>query len=90
MHVRLKGIGAVPQISPSVVDFPRESPFAVIPQHLRQKLKLNNNQQLWCYVGNAFTPLMDDSLDTIVGLTSINTSSDDTLIVTYSLVEAFG
>ena len=89
MHVRLKAIGAVPQLLPAVVDFPKEAPFAVVPQHLRQKLKLDNGKQLWCYVGNAFIPSIDDTLDTILGLANTNTS-DNTLIVTYSLVEAFG
>lgn len=89
MHVRLKAIGAVPQVSPSVVDFPREAPFAAVPELVRDRLRLKNSQQLWCYVGNAFIPSMDDTLDTIVGLTGTS-SSEDMLVVTYSLVEAFG
>lgn len=89
MHVRLKAIGAVPQVSPSLVDFSREAPFAAVPELVRDRLRLENSQQIWCYVGNAFIPSMDDTLDTIVGLTGTS-SGEDTLVVTYSLVEAFG
>lgn len=93
MRVRLKAIGAVQQVSPSLTDFPREAPFAVIADYLRDKLKLGNTQRIWCYIGNAFIPGMDDSLDTIIGFTGIsskNTAKDEELVVTYSLVEAFG
>lgn len=90
MHVRLKAIGAVTQITPSVADFPREAPFAAVREHVRDRLRLDSSQQLWCYVGNAFIPSMDDTLDTVVGLTGTSSKGDDTLVVTYSLVEAFG
>lgn len=90
MYIRFKAIGAVSQVSPSLVEFPNDTLFAVIPQYLKQKIKLDNKIQLWCYVGNAFIPPMDDSLETIGGLTSSSSSKDEILVVTYSLVEAFG
>lgn len=88
MIVRLKAIGSIHQVSPNTVSFAPESPFAVVPQYIRRKLDIDQNSQLWCYIGNAFTPAMDDHLITLATLYPAATKNE--LIVTYSAVEAFG
>jgi hypothetical protein len=88
MQVRLKAIGAVGQIQPSVVSFPRETQVAAVQKYVQNSLELANSQQIWFYVGNAFVPNMDLTLDTVASMTG--TGSDDTVLFTYSIVEAFG
>ncbi|CAI8510656.1 unnamed protein product [Pichia kudriavzevii] len=86
MRIRLKAIGAIAQIHPSVEEFPDTAEFAAVHLHILRKLNLPDNQPLWCYVGNAFVPPMDTKLAVLDGMSS----SKDILTVTYSQVEAFG
>lgn len=84
MKVRFKSIGAVAQIEPSTVSFSSETKVSIIQKYLQQSLDLEN-QPIWLYVGNAFVPSMDTTLQSIADM-----NNDSTLIFTYSVVEAFG
>lgn len=84
MKVRFKSIGAVAQIEPSTVSFPPETRMSAVQKYLQQSLDLNN-QPIWLYVGNAFVPSMDSTLQSIADM-----NNDGSLIFTYSIVEAFG
>lgn len=88
MQVRLKAIGSIGQVSPPVVEFPNRANILNVKKYIVGNLSLYDSTEIWCYVGNAFVPSIDDDLVTIAGMSGIR--ENEPLVITYSSVEAFG
>lgn len=87
MHIRFKGIGSVQQLDPPVVEFSNDTRFAAVVAHASHAVRAPT---LWCYIANAFVPSPDTTLAELAALAAVAGTRADPLLVTYSLVEAFG
>lgn len=87
MHVRFKAIGSVRQLDPPIVDFPDDTRFAAVVAYICRAVDVPT---LWCYIANAFVPSPETSVAELAAVAAIAGTASDPLLVTYSLVEAFG
>jgi hypothetical protein len=84
--VRFKAIGNVDQIHPTSASFPINAKYKQLQFHVAEQLKLPKSQPIWVYVGNAYVP--DPELP-LISVPGVGTGSGE-LVVSYSLIEAFG
>ncbi|KAJ4359699.1 Ubiquitin-like protein [Didymosphaeria variabile] len=62
--------------------------FEVVVRQIRNKLKLQPHESVFCYIGNVFSPALDESVENLWRCFKQGTKEE--LYVGYALSPAFG
>lgn len=58
--IRLQPIGAAPHLKQRVFKLSANQRFEVIVRQLRKKLAVRESESVYCYIGNVFSPSLDE------------------------------
>ncbi|KAF2116158.1 ubiquitin-like autophagy protein Apg12-domain-containing protein [Lophiotrema nucula] len=86
VKIRLQPISGAPALKQKVFLLTSSQRFEVIITHLRKKLKVKPHESVHCYVGNVFSPSLDE---VVINLWNCFKSNDE-LVVGYAMTPAFG
>jgi len=82
----LKAAGGAPILKKKKWALPRSKTMGHIVEFLKKYMQLDQQQQLFLYVNQAFSP----ALDTTIGSVNDCFSSEGTLVLHYALTQAWG
>ncbi|KAF2277145.1 ubiquitin-like protein ATG12 [Westerdykella ornata] len=84
--VRLHPIGSAPQLSQRVFKLSTNQRFETIVRFLRRKLAVKEHESVFCYIGNVFSPALDENVGNLWSCFKAN----EELNVGYAMAPAFG
>ncbi|KAI8935531.1 Ubiquitin-like protein [Plenodomus lindquistii] len=84
--VRLQPIGSAPHLTQRVFKLSTNQRFDTIVRFLRKRLGVKEYESVFCYVGNVFSPGLDEGVG---GLWSCFKQGEE-LVVGYAMAPAFG
>ncbi|CAI6318818.1 unnamed protein product [Periconia digitata] len=84
--IRLQPIGSAPPLKQRVFKLSASSRFEVIVRQLRKKLGVKPHESVHCYIGNVFSPGLDEGVENLWRCFK----QGDELVVGYALSPSFG
>ncbi|KAF2657904.1 putative autophagy protein Apg12 [Lophiostoma macrostomum CBS 122681] len=84
--IRLHPIGSAPQLKQRVFKLSANQRFETIVRFLRNKLRVAEHESVFCYIGNVFSPSLDEGVGNLWTCFKTN----DELVVGYAMAPAFG
>ncbi|KAF6834112.1 ubiquitin-like autophagy protein apg12 [Colletotrichum plurivorum] len=85
--VKFKPVGNAPTLVRGIAKISSTQTFSTVIWYLRKRLKLQDTENIFCYVNDSFAP----SLDEIVGnLHNCFKDSSSQLVISYAMNPAFG
>ena len=84
--IRLQPIGSAPHLTQRIFKLSTNQTFATIVRFLRKRLGVKEHESVFCYVGNVFSPALDEGVG---NLWSCFRQGEE-LVVGYALAPAFG
>ncbi|KAI4916599.1 Ubiquitin-like protein [Alternaria infectoria] len=84
--IRLQPIGSAPHLTQRIFKLSTNQSFATIVRFLRKRLGVKEHESVFCYVGNVFSPALDEGVG---NLWSCFRQGEE-LVVGYALAPAFG
>ncbi|KAF1956879.1 ubiquitin-like protein ATG12 [Byssothecium circinans] len=84
--IRLQPIGSAPQLKQRVFKISANQRFEVIVRSLRKKLGVKEHESVFCYIGNVFSPALDE---VVANLWRCFKQGEE-LVVGYALSPSFG
>ncbi|ORY12880.1 ubiquitin-like autophagy protein Apg12-domain-containing protein [Clohesyomyces aquaticus] len=84
--IRLHPIGNAPALTQRIFKLSSTQSFATIVRFLRRKLGVKDSDSVFCYVGNVFSPSLDEGVGNLWSCFKTN----DELVVGYAMAPAFG
>ncbi|PVI05074.1 APG12-domain-containing protein [Periconia macrospinosa] len=84
--IRLQPIGSAPHLKQRVFKLSSTNRFEVIVRQLRKKLAVQPHESVYCYIGNVFSPGLDESVSNLWRCFK----QGEELVVGYALAPSFG
>ncbi|KAF2642630.1 APG12-domain-containing protein [Massarina eburnea CBS 473.64] len=84
--IRLQPIGSAPHLKQRVFKISANQRFEVIVRSLRKKLGVKDHESVFCYIGNVFSPALDE---VVANLWRCFKQGEE-LVVGYALSPSFG
>ncbi|OAG12158.1 putative autophagy protein Apg12 [Paraphaeosphaeria sporulosa] len=88
VRIHLVAIGSAPRMSTMVFMMTASNRFEVVVRQIRNKLKLKPHESVFCYIGNVFSPALDESVENL--WRCFKQGQKEELYVGYALSQAFG
>ncbi|KNG49789.1 ubiquitin-like protein atg12 [Stemphylium lycopersici] len=84
--IRLHPIGSAPHLTQRIFKLSTNQAFATIVRFLRKRLGVKEHESVFCYVGNVFSPGLDEGVGNLWSCFK----QGEELVVGYALAPAFG
>ncbi|EUC36744.1 hypothetical protein COCVIDRAFT_37301 [Bipolaris victoriae FI3] len=84
--IRLQPIGSAPHLTQRIFKLSTNQNFATIVRFLRKRLGVKEHESVFCYVGNVFSPGLDEGVGNLWSCFK----QGEELVVGYALSPAFG
>ncbi|KAF2744602.1 ubiquitin-like protein ATG12 [Sporormia fimetaria CBS 119925] len=84
--IRLHALSSAPLLSQRVFKLSSNQRFETIVRFLRRRLQVPGSQSVFCYVGNVFSPALDENVGNL--WTCFKTGEE--LVVGYNMAPTFG
>ncbi|KAF2468531.1 APG12-domain-containing protein [Lindgomyces ingoldianus] len=84
--IRLHPIGNAPHLTQRVFRLSSNQRFETIVRFLRKKLGVKEHESVFCYIGNVFSPSLDEGVENLWSCFKTN----DELVVGYAMSPSFG
>ncbi|KAF9741340.1 hypothetical protein PMIN06_001999 [Paraphaeosphaeria minitans] len=88
VRIHLVAIGSAPRMPTMVFMMTASNRFEVVVRQIRNKLKLKPHESVFCYLGNVFSPGLDESVENL--WRCFKQGQKEELYVGYALSPAFG
>ncbi|KAH7135494.1 ubiquitin-like autophagy protein Apg12-domain-containing protein [Dendryphion nanum] len=86
LKIRVHPIGSAPHLTQRVFQCSANQRFETVVRFLRRRLGVKESESVYCYVGNVFSPALDEGVGNL--WTCFKTNEE--LVVGYAMAPAFG
>ncbi|PSN73736.1 APG12-domain-containing protein [Corynespora cassiicola Philippines] len=84
--IRLQPVGSAPHLTQRVFKLSTNQRFETVVRFLRKRLGVKEHESLYCYIGNVFSPSLDEG----IGNLWTCFKQGEELVVHYAMSPAFG